>query len=101
METTHRHAIENYEKDLKAVQALEVKLGIMQRWQPDSPEWQNAGRMVAMQKYQKALDTLEGLIVARMFELTKMNRSQTGRYYMLCAFHIVTTYRLCPVKTYR
>ncbi|KAJ3503342.1 hypothetical protein NLJ89_g8479 [Agrocybe chaxingu] len=31
-----------------------------------------------MRKYQRCLDTLEGLVVARMFKLTKMNMSQTG-----------------------
>ena len=31
-----------------------------------------------MRTYQRCIDALEGLIVARMFELTKMNRSQTG-----------------------
>ena len=77
-ETAHRHALENHDKDLKAVQALELKLRIEQRWQPQSAEWQNAGKLVAMRKYQRALDVLEGLIVSRMFELTKMNRSQTG-----------------------
>jgi hypothetical protein len=102
METARRHALENYEKDLKTVQVLEVKLGIMQRWQSNSLEWQNAGKMVAMRKYQRALDTLEGLIVARMFELTKMNRSQTGEYYPLCAFQYGNRlYRLCLAKTYR
>jgi len=66
---------------LKAVQALELKLGIEQRWQPQSTEWQSAGKLVAMRKYQRALDILEGLIVSRMFELTKMNRSQTGELF--------------------
>jgi hypothetical protein len=78
-ETACRHALENHEKDLKAVQALELKLKIEHRWQPQSTEWQNAGKLVTMRKYQRALDVLEGLIVARMFELTKMNRSQTGK----------------------
>ena len=78
-ETARRHALENHKKDLKAVQALELKLEIEHRWQPQSTEWQNAGKLVAMRKYQRALDVLEGLIVARMFELTKMNRSQTGK----------------------
>ncbi|KII92210.1 hypothetical protein PLICRDRAFT_104028 [Plicaturopsis crispa FD-325 SS-3] len=78
-ETTRRHAVENYEKDLKAVQVLELKLDIQVRWVATDPEWQNAGRLVAMRKYQRALDSLEGLIVARMFELSKMNRSQTGK----------------------
>ncbi|KAG1734417.1 uncharacterized protein EDB91DRAFT_1238427 [Suillus paluster] len=48
LETTRRHALENFEKDL----------GV------------------------RSLDQLEGLIVARIFELTKMNRSGTGDYKM-------------------
>jgi hypothetical protein len=81
IETARRHALENHEKDLKAVQALKLKLGVEQRWQPQSTEWQSAGKLVAMRKYQRALDVLEGLIVSRMFELTKMNRSQTGKSF--------------------
>ncbi|KAH7923679.1 hypothetical protein BV22DRAFT_1105986 [Leucogyrophana mollusca] len=68
----------NYENNLNIVQSLEIKLGVAHRWVPGDPEWQNAGRLVANRKYQRALDTLEGLIVARLFELTKMNRAGTG-----------------------
>ncbi|KAG1793324.1 uncharacterized protein HD556DRAFT_1479424 [Suillus plorans] len=78
LETARRHALENYEKDLKIVHDLEMKLGVDKRWQPEDIEWQNAGRLVANRKYQLALDTLEGLIVARIFELSKMNRAGTG-----------------------
>jgi hypothetical protein len=81
IETARRHAIENHDRDLRAVQALELKLEITQRWTPGNGEWQEAARLVAMCKYQRALDVLEGLIVARMFELTKMNRSQTGKFH--------------------
>ncbi|KAG2053734.1 hypothetical protein BDR06DRAFT_982611 [Suillus hirtellus] len=52
IETAHWHAIENCEKDLKV---LEVKLG----------------------DFQWALDSLEGLVVARIFELSKMNHVGT------------------------
>lgn len=83
-ETTRRHAWETHNINLKAVQALESRLGIHPRWNPESPEWQEAGRLVSMRKYRRALDTLEGLIVARLFELSKMNRSQTGK----CAIHV-------------
>ncbi|KIK40552.1 hypothetical protein CY34DRAFT_24782 [Suillus luteus UH-Slu-Lm8-n1] len=55
LETTRRHALENFEKDLQVVQDLESKLG-----------------------YQHALNALEGLVVACIFELTKLNRSGTG-----------------------
>ena len=78
LETAHRHALEHYEKDLRVVQDLEIRLGIVDRWEPGTPEWQRAGELVSMRRYQRALDHLEGLIVARMFELTKMNMSQTG-----------------------
>jgi hypothetical protein len=77
-ETAWRHAIENYDKDLKVVQELEVKLGITRRWVPDDHEWRDAGRLVANRKLQRVLDNLEGLVVARIFELSKMNRAGTG-----------------------
>jgi hypothetical protein len=77
-ETKRRHAFEKHDKDLAAVHSLELRLGIIAHWVPGSPEWEEAGRLVSMQKYQRSLDNLEGLVVARIFELTKMNRSQTG-----------------------
>ena len=77
-ETKHRHALKKRNKDLAAVHTLELRLGIITHWVPGNPEWEEAGRLVSMQKYQWSLDNLEGLVVARIFELTKMNRSQTG-----------------------
>ncbi|KAG2109486.1 hypothetical protein DEU56DRAFT_874508 [Suillus clintonianus] len=77
-----RHALEDHERYLKLVQALECKL-----------EWQRVGRLVANRKYQRALDRLEGLIVARIFELTRMNRAGTG--VTMCSVAIrtaLTTY---------
>ncbi|KAJ3712392.1 hypothetical protein C8R42DRAFT_647550 [Lentinula raphanica] len=78
IEARRRHAIENRD-DLKAeVQALEVKLGIKTRWIPGSEEWRVAQDLVHKAKYRRALDKLEGLVVARLFELSKMNMSHTG-----------------------
>lgn len=77
-ETACRHALELQKRDLTAVQVLENKLNIAQRWERGSFEWQAAAEMVMMRTYQCCIDVLEGLIVARMFELTKMNQSQTG-----------------------
>jgi hypothetical protein len=77
-ETKRRHAIENHEKDLVTVQQLEQKLEIESRWTPASAEWKAASELVGKRRYQRCLDNLEGLIVSRMFELTKMNMSQTG-----------------------
>ena len=77
-ETERRHAQEVEAKDLLVVQNLELRLGIVCRWGPGDNEWKLAATMVGKRRYQRCLDALEGLIVARMFELTKMNMSQTG-----------------------
>ncbi|KAI5992520.1 hypothetical protein EDD15DRAFT_2388285 [Pisolithus albus] len=77
-ETVRCHAQENYEKDLKAVQELEGRLGITRRWVPEDEEWQAAARLVANRKYQRALDNVERLVVSWIFELSKMNQSSTG-----------------------
>ncbi|KAG1806949.1 hypothetical protein EV424DRAFT_1474248 [Suillus variegatus] len=63
--STRRHTLEDYNRHLKLAQVLECKL-------------EKVGRLVANRKYQCALDRLEGLIVAHIFELTKMNRVGTG-----------------------
>ncbi|KAG2108078.1 hypothetical protein DEU56DRAFT_874537 [Suillus clintonianus] len=93
-ETAQRHALEDHERYLKLVQALECKLEVEKRWTPHDGEWQRVGRLVANRKYQRALDRLEGLIVARIFELTRMNRAGTG--YKLRK-HIAKALQMCSV----
>jgi hypothetical protein len=79
-ETERRHAQEVEAKDLLAVQNLEVRIGVLNRWGPADKEWKEAAVMVSRRRYQRCLDALEGLVVARMFELTKMNMFQTGAW---------------------
>ena len=78
LETSRRHALEKYNKVLDEVQALELKLLPAVRWTPDSAEWKEAKRLVSEADYRRCLDRLEGLIVARLFEFTKLNMSGTG-----------------------
>lgn len=85
IETEQRHALEVERKDLLAVHDLESKLALSQRWTPDDPQWKEAEIMAGKRTYQRCLDTLEGLVISRMFELTKMNMSQTGRYSRVTA----------------
>ncbi|KAJ7820326.1 hypothetical protein B0H14DRAFT_3089255 [Mycena olivaceomarginata] len=73
-----RHAREKVDRDLEAVQELEEKLGISDRWTSESPQWTATVQQVKQKKYQKALDAVELLVVERIFELTKINQSQTG-----------------------
>lgn len=77
-ETDRRHALEDRDKTLSVVQDLERKLLVDVRWTPEHPKWAITAEMAAKRQYRRCLDTLEGLVVARLFELTKMNMSQTG-----------------------
>ncbi|KAJ7867192.1 hypothetical protein B0H14DRAFT_3441889 [Mycena olivaceomarginata] len=78
VELARRHGKEKVERDLESVQELERQLEIVDRWTPASPRWESTTVAVMKRKYRLALDALELLIVERIFELTKMNRSQTG-----------------------
>lgn len=68
---------------LEVVTDLEMRMDIAVRWTPGSGKWLATEALLERRNYQKALDRLESLVVARMFELTKMNMSQTGEFYIL------------------
>ncbi|KAJ7233282.1 hypothetical protein B0H12DRAFT_1028580, partial [Mycena haematopus] len=78
IETQRRHALEIYSKTLDAIQDLEVRLDIKVRWRPGDEDWVATAALVEKRRYQCAIDELEGLVVARMFELSKVNMSDTG-----------------------
>ncbi|KAG2029540.1 hypothetical protein BDR03DRAFT_1044137 [Suillus americanus] len=78
-------------RNLRSVQALECKLEVITQWVPEDGEWQRVGRLVANRKYQRALDRLEGLVVAHIFELAKMNRAGTGEALQTCSASIRST----------
>lgn len=79
LERARRHALEKESQLIDQVQALENKHDVAERWIPGSAEWKEAAALASMHRYQKALDKLEGLVVAHLFELTKMNMSCTGK----------------------
>lgn len=74
-----RHAEENFNKALISVQEMELQMGIEVRWESTSPQWDEAATLVSTRRYRLAVNRLEMLVIQRMFELTKMNLSQTGR----------------------
>ncbi|KAJ7247729.1 hypothetical protein C8J57DRAFT_1438029 [Mycena rebaudengoi] len=76
--TVRRHAREAYDKAVEETQATEARLAIEARWSEGDPAWVEAATLVSKQRYHKAVNRLEELVVKRMFELTKMNMSQTG-----------------------
>lgn len=88
---TERQMVNTQEMEVKLlldVQSLEEWLHLRrdQRWTRDSEEWRKAKETVDTAKYRRALDRLEGLIVARIFELSKMNVAGTGRELWLLPY---------------
>ncbi|KIK20397.1 hypothetical protein PISMIDRAFT_105795, partial [Pisolithus microcarpus 441] len=58
---------------------MEMRLGIQPRWEISSEEYKRYKTEATMVKYRAALDDLERLVVMRLFELSKMAMSGTGR----------------------
>ncbi|KAF8169309.1 hypothetical protein K438DRAFT_1774323 [Mycena galopus ATCC 62051] len=76
--TTRRHAKENYDRAVETVQTTEQRLLIEVRWTTEDPKWIQAAELVTMWRYRRAIDALEGLVVKRILELTKVNQSGLG-----------------------
>jgi hypothetical protein len=67
------------------VQESECKMGVDVHWLSGSQEWADAAYLVSTKRYHLALMKLETFVVQRMFELTKMNMSQTGISFVFFA----------------
>ena len=95
-ETSQRHTMEKHETNLRMVQELEGKLKIHVRWTPDDPNWQAATKLVAEREYRRSLDHLEGLVVACLFEFSKMNRAGTGKSLLFSSISFFLWLSPCP-----
>ncbi|KAK0461669.1 uncharacterized protein EV420DRAFT_1266632 [Desarmillaria tabescens] len=85
-ETARRHLIEKTRKQLQNVQHMELLLNIggeHERWAPGMAAWESAQTLVRTRDYRRCLNNLEALVVSRIFELTKMNMSKTGKSYLI------------------
>jgi len=84
----------------RACSDLEGKLDIGKHWEPAGDEWKYWDNHLSQHNYYRAIDVLEGLVVSHLFELTKMNQSETGKCFptlhhaMTDDFHAVG-YKLC------
>ncbi|EIW53126.1 uncharacterized protein TRAVEDRAFT_81512, partial [Trametes versicolor FP-101664 SS1] len=78
-ETERRLLREKWDRTLRDVIALELKMGIQDsRWQPDTPEYVTSMQYISERDYRVALEKLHGLVVQRLFELHNLNISQTA-----------------------
>ncbi|KAJ7794688.1 hypothetical protein B0H14DRAFT_3093737 [Mycena olivaceomarginata] len=73
-----RHAIEQRNRDIELVEDLEQKLGVETRWTSDSPQWTATDAALKKHKYLDALDEIEQIILARLFEMIKVHQLGTG-----------------------
>lgn len=73
-----------YERQLKKVEKLEEAMQAKElwtaRWEEGDTEWTRTQRKLELREYQRALDNLERLLVARIFELEYTHRSSTGEH---------------------
>jgi hypothetical protein len=90
-ETERRHLAERRDNVLREVIATEVKMGIAKRWQPSDPEYIETAGYMSKRKYHLALDNLQRLVVLRLFELHKLNLSQTGVFLYCYTFNTALT----------
>ncbi|KAG1887413.1 uncharacterized protein F5891DRAFT_967298 [Suillus fuscotomentosus] len=83
LETQRRYSAERLATIQQEVTSMEVKMGIANRWQPSSPEYQATLKYMSNHQYQRALDNLQRLVVQQLFELQRLNISQTGASYKM------------------
>lgn len=85
----HRLQVTTKRRDLLYAQLckVEAQMGIAEcdRWKPNHPRRMAVVEDTNCRAYNEALDKLEYLVVMRLFELTKLNQSGTGKIYLfLC-----------------
>ena len=61
-----------------ALEDIERRMGISERWTEDSAEYKEAQAYVKNRRFIRAVDQLERLVVQRLFELSKANLAGTG-----------------------
>ncbi len=79
VEQEHQKLLHRVVWSLEQVEYLEQRLNIFERWEKDSLEFQSTAQLAMTREYRLAFDELERLVVSRIFELTKMNMSGTGK----------------------
>lgn len=78
LETKVQNEQENQRKLIADIQALEGKLEIFMCWTSECTEWRDAEKSVVEASYWKALDKLEAMLVAQIFEMSRLNIAGTG-----------------------
>ncbi|KAI0059965.1 hypothetical protein BV25DRAFT_1808307, partial [Artomyces pyxidatus] len=83
---------------MKVVADYEMRLDISERWLPTSPKYRRVVDYIKRKDFIIAVDTLEGLVVQRLFELAKANVAGTG-YKLRKHISTAITRRSAAVRT--
>ncbi|KAL6300787.1 hypothetical protein BKA93DRAFT_819255 [Sparassis latifolia] len=78
LETKRRYLSERHAKVMHDIIAMEVHMGIANRWQPTDTQYIVTLKYMSTRKYLRALDNLQRLVVQQLFELHKLNLSHTA-----------------------
>ncbi len=80
----------------RQLEAMELKLGIRTRWQPDQKEYQDALAYMRDRDYHRALNNLQRVLVKRLFELHHLNVAGLSEYFpsLLIPAHFISGYKM-------
>ncbi|KAK7451705.1 hypothetical protein VKT23_012384 [Stygiomarasmius scandens] len=79
-ETQRRYLREKREQVLYELVQMECAMGIAEgdRWKPTDPPYLETLKYINEREYRQALESLHKLVIQRLYELHRMNLSQTG-----------------------
>ncbi|KAL7283095.1 hypothetical protein ACG7TL_002520, partial [Trametes sanguinea] len=78
LETSRRALREKIDNLTAEIVGMEVRLDVSRRWQPGDREYEETRKYIVSRQYHRALGKLQRLVVQRLFELHRMNLSQTA-----------------------
>jgi hypothetical protein len=84
-EAERRATIQKLQLAISVVTDMELRLGIAERWTKSSIEFHATQAYVQNQKFIRAIEHLEGLIVQHLFELAKANLAGIGMSHIMFA----------------
>jgi hypothetical protein len=76
-------ALRRLRLQMNVVEDFECRHGIDQRWEVSDPRYHQAREYSGQRHFVRVVEELEGLVVQRMFELSKANLSGTGIFICL------------------
>lgn len=78
LEVQRQSAMDEALLAIRAISDLETKLQLSVRWVEDDPEYKATLEYIRLRDYHRALDSIQRLVVQRLFEVARANLSGMG-----------------------